>query len=98
MERVWKVMDEPEPPRQRPGERLLPYFSAFGLVAAGFILHLGFAASKDSRAFVLFFVPAVLAGAVMGGFWPALFATVLGLLSVAVVLARQQSLDLASVA
>jgi two-component system sensor kinase FixL len=72
------------PRREEPGFAVAPTspatacLIALAIVAAGLAARLGLDSLLVERATYIFFVPAVVAAAALGGFWPGLFATALG--------------------
>jgi two-component system, LuxR family, sensor kinase FixL len=59
---------------------LIPYGSALAAVLVALIIRLAAESVLQDRAAFMFFVPAILVGSGLGGWWPGLFATVVGLI------------------
>ena len=66
---------------QRPGSQLGAYAEALLMVAGSTLLGLALTPRWGNSAVDLLYLPAVLATAVLGGLWPALFAALLSALA-----------------
>jgi two-component system sensor kinase FixL len=68
--------------------RALPWLAVTAMTAGGFAAQLAVDPFLNGRILYLFYVPAVIAGAALGGFWPGVGATGLALAVTAILFAR----------
>jgi two-component system sensor kinase FixL len=78
MERLWEVMAEGSAPPRRAPPRLSPYAFAAAALLAGLGARIALEPLLENRSVFLFFVPALLIGAGLGGARAGLAATLLG--------------------
>ncbi|HXU99175.1 MAG TPA: PAS domain S-box protein [Caulobacteraceae bacterium] len=79
MERLWQAMDAPVINRPTVSSAVMPFVVGTFAVAAGGVVRLALDPVLGDRAVFLFFVPAVLIGAVTGGWLPGSATTLLSL-------------------
>jgi two-component system sensor kinase FixL len=88
MERLWQVMAAEASSERKPRRAFEPYIYTLIVAIAGMAARVALEPLLGNRSIFLFFVPALVIGSTMGGLWPGLFGSALGLLGGTVLLTR----------